>query len=193
MNETSISTLGCLEMGKLVIPNPNTRKYLDHTVSIANFEEEVYLRSSCYPVNMRLFQSSPEYRQIILLQCQYLKMLSMTIMQGYTKPFGASAAAAGLSFNIICVVRDRGFTSEYPEIMINPKIVHYSDSKVTISSNSGVLNLKKNVDVERSEMVKVAFYDENGKSRLEERNRQSGSLTIQHECENNLGILLIDK
>jgi hypothetical protein len=58
-------------------------KHSDYITHINNKEDEVYLRNKHFPVNMRLFNTSTEYRQIILQQCQYIRNLCLQQVEGY--------------------------------------------------------------------------------------------------------------
>lgn len=83
-------------------------KHSDYITHMDNAEDVIYLRSTHFPVNMRLFETSPDYKAIILQQCDYIRKLCLTKMEGYKKPHGMSGANAGLAFNIIGIVKNRG-------------------------------------------------------------------------------------
>lgn len=143
---------------------------------------------------MRLFHTSPEYKDLILQQCNYIKELCLDTKDGYKKPHGMSSANAGLAFNIIGITRNRNTKNEYCQIMINPIIVGANNKKVVAQSNCGSLTLDSPIEIERYETVIVSYYDEEGVLHgAEVFNRENGSFTIQHEVDHNLGILIIDK
>jgi len=115
------------------------KKHKDYITHIKNTEDNVYLRSVHFPVNMRLFHTSPEYQQIVLSQCNYIRMLCLTKMDGYKKPHGMSSANAGLSFDIIGITRYRNTSREWCKIMINPVITEYFGEQVkTLSLTAGL-------------------------------------------------------
>lgn len=167
----------------------NSSDYLTH---IKNDEDCVYLQSTLFPVNIRLFKSSPTYKKIILDQCNYIRTLALTTMEGYKKPHGMSAANAGLSFNIIGVVKNRNKLNEYCDIMINPKIIDRSIETVDAISNCGSITLNKSITIKRFEKIVVEWFDETGKQLLNVFTRESNGFTIQHEIDHNNGILITD-
>ena len=168
------------------------KKHEDYITHISNEKDAVYLKSKHFPVNMRLFETSPEYKNIILQQCNYIRELCLDIKEGYKKPHGMSSANAGLSFNIIGITKNRNTISEYCEIMINPKIIHLSDNKTKTMSNCGSLTLKKAIELYRSSNIRVEWYSETGEFRRDWFTRETGAFTIQHEIDHNLGILITD-
>lgn len=168
------------------------KKHSDYITHIDNKEDRVYLKSKHFPVNMRLFKTSPEYKNIILQQCRYLKTLVLTQMDGYKKPHGMSSANAGLAFNIIAICRYRNTNKEHAEVMINPKIVEYVKEFSDAETNCGSLTLDKPIKIKRPNWIKVEWYDEKGVWKSEIFKRETNSFTIQHEIEHNLGILITD-
>jgi len=167
-------------------------KHEDYITHIKNEEDEVYLRKEHFPVNMRLFKTSPEYKAIILQQCEYIRILCLDTKDGYKKPHGMSSANAGLAFNIIGITRNRNQESELCQIMINPTIIGKSKTKITSFSNCGSLTLKEPIQIKRNSSVIVGWYNEEGEYQESEFDRDGGCLTIQHEIDHNLGILITD-
>ena len=169
------------------------KKHSDYITHINNKEDEVYLRTPHFPVNMRLFKTSKEYKNIILQQCEYIRKLCITKMEGYKKPHGMSSANAGLSFNIIGIVVNRNKHDETCLIMINPKIIDNFGASLRALSNCGSLTLDNPIPVVRMNIIKVKYYDTCGKERIENFDRRLGGFTIQHEIDHNNGILITDK
>lgn len=168
------------------------KKHSDYITHIDNEEDKPFLKSKLLNVNMRLFKTSLEYKTIILQQCEYLKMLVLTKMDGYKKPHGMSAANAGLTFNIITICINRGKKEEYAQVMINPRIVHKSKETILTSSNCGSIVLKEPIKVRRSTNIEVHYFNELGIELKEEFYRQNGAFTIQHEVDHNNGVLITD-
>lgn len=168
-------------------------KHSDFITHIDNEEDEVYLRSTHFPVNMRLFKTSEDYKKIILQQCEYIRKRCLEEIPGYKKPHGMSSANLGLAHNIIGVTISRNKPEEYCLIMINPRILELSGVDIISSSNCGSLTLENPIKVRRSNVALVEYYDEKGEHHSEIFDRTVGSLTIQHEVDHNLGILITDK
>lgn len=167
-------------------------KHEDYITHIKNKEDEVYLRQEHFPVNMRLFATSPEYKAIILQQCDYIRSLCLDTKDGYKKPHGMSSANAGLAFNIIGITRNRNQADEFCQIMINPVIDELQGYPVETKSNCGSLTLKEPITLLRKPKISVKYYTEKGSYHKEWFNRSEGSFTIQHEINHNLGILITD-
>jgi peptide deformylase len=73
-------------------------------------------------------------------------------------------------------------------------MVQYNpDKKVATDSNCGSIRLEKPIKVGRYAEIEVEWYDEEGKFHKEWRNIETGSLTIQHEIDHNLGILITER
>lgn len=168
-------------------------KHSDYITHIDNEEDEVYLKTRHFPVNMRLFETSKQYKDIILQQCNYIKELCLDTKDGYKKPHGMSSANAGLSFNIIGITLHRNKPTESCLIMINPIIIDKGGELIKSSSNCGSLTLDKNIIITRYSKVTVEWYSPLGRRRRYTFNRTEGSLTVQHEIDHNNGILITDR
>lgn len=170
----------------------NSNKHEDYITHINNNEDCIYLRKVHFPVNMRLFKTSKEYKNLILDQCNYIRNLCLDTKEGYKKPHGMSSANAGLSFNIIGITRNRNKVNEYCEIMINPEILTRSEELIESMSNCGSITLKNHISIMRSAEIIVKYFTEDGDLMINTFHRESNCLTIQHEIDHNLGILITD-
>jgi len=167
-------------------------KHSDCITHINNEEDEVFLRSRLLPVNMRLFKTSPQYRDIILSMCEYIKESCLTTREGYKKPHGMSAANLALGHNIIGITTNRNTPEEDCLIMINPVIVWESSDRVLASSNCGSLTLEEPIQVPRRSKVGLIWFDTDGQKQERKFDRASGSFSLQHEVQHNLGILITE-
>lgn len=169
------------------------KKHEDYVTHINNEEDVVYLRTKAFPVNMRLFKTSKEYKAIVLQCCNYLREICLNTKEGYKKPHGISGANLAIPFNIIGVTRNRNQDNEYCQIMINPEIHAYSTEKIITQSNCGSLTLEKPINVKRSNLISVEYYDEEGKIHYDRFSRTEAGFSIQHEVDHNNAILIIDR
>ncbi len=165
----------------------------DYITHINTENDAIYLKTKHFPVNMRLFHTSPEYKAIILQQCNYIRSLCLDTKKGYKKPHGMSSANAGLAFNIIGVTMNRNTPQEYCKIFINPVIEEYKGQIVEKLSNCGSLTLANSVKVNRYTHIIVSYCDEKGDTYRQNFNEINGAFTIQHEIDHNLGILITDR
>ena len=168
------------------------KKHEDYVTHINNSEDIVYLKTKHFPVNMRLFKTSPEYKNIILQQCNYIRERCLDTIEGYKKPHGMSSANLGLAHNIIGVTIFRNKADEYCKIMINPIIHNLLGEIVETTSNCGSITLKNPIKLKRHTIIDVSYYDEDGNIWRHLINRENGAFTIQHEVDHNNGILITD-
>lgn len=152
-----------------------------------------YLTTKLLDVNMHLFKCSKTYKRLILQSVELIVSRLTTIYEDYTKPFGMSGANCAVPFNIIAYFENRNRNNERVVTMLNPKIVEYIGNPIEVRSNCGSIRLDKPIHVKRWLKIKVAWYDILGNEYEETIDRNSGSLTIQHEVDHNNGILIIDK
>jgi peptide deformylase len=159
---------------------------------IENKEDKIYLKTKLLPVNIRLFKESPHYRLLIEHCCDIILTYSLTTLDGYTKPYGMSAANLAIPFNIISIVKNRGKEDEYGEIMINPTILRTGKFKIPTKTNCGSIRLNKSINVSRWEYITVSYFDIKGDHHIKQFSPKTNSFTIQHEIDHNNGILIID-
>lgn len=161
-----------------------TVKHLDYCTHMQFPEDQDILTRKLFDVNMRLFHSSKAYRLIVLESCQYLRWCTDTEKEGYKKPHGYSGANAGIPWNIIAVK-----VGEYPDVMINPKIINGRGAIKKVNTNCGSLTLDAPITIYREEFVTVEWYNTDGVFQRAEFGPTPG-FTIQHEIQHNLGTLI---
>jgi peptide deformylase len=143
-------------------------------------ERDILTRKG-FDVNMRLFESSPGYRDIILEVVSYIKRLATTEREGYKKPHGFSGANVGIPLNIIALADGT--------VMLNP--TYYptrTDTRVSVS-NCGSLLLEKPITIRRYAEVRVKWFDLDGRQQV----KTGYYPTEQHEVDHNNGILITDR
>jgi peptide deformylase len=169
-------------------------QHSDHITHISNPEDQRYLKEPLIDVNMRLFGTSPQYRAVVLAACAHIEWLCLTKMEGYKLPHGMSGANAGIPWNIIGMAQQRDTPKANCYIMINPKITGRSRAMVESRSNCGSIRLPEPITIRRHAWIVCDWYDVNGifhhKGRFD---RRGNGLTIQHEVDHNLGVLITDR
>lgn len=165
----------------------------DYLTYIDNPEDVIYLREKTFPVNMRLYKTSKPYRLIIQNCCKYIEWLARKEMKGYSKPYGVSGANAAIPFNIIGVVRRRNKPDESVEVMLNPTIIEHSEETIEANSNCGSIRLKEPIKITRYKTINIEFYTIEGQKITRHCTKRSKAMTIQHEIDHNLGILITDR
>lgn len=165
-------------------------KVTDYLVqeNIAEEFDKSILHKPLFDVNMRLFRSSPFYRQLIMDVVNYMDAhLNMTF-EDYPNPRGISGANLGIPFNVI------GFKHQGKnKFCINPKITKRSKEVVETTTNCGSFRLKQDIKVLRSVMIDLEYYDLKGQKTMERNiSRNEGGFVIQHEVEHGLGLCVTD-
>jgi len=160
----------------------------DYCTHIKNPEDKDILTRRLFDVNIRLLKTSLSYRHIIQVCCDEIAWAARAEKKGYKKPHGWSGANAGVPFNIIAVMREGRAV-----VMINPKITKEYGEEIKTLSNCGSLTLEKPIPVIRKEFIDLEYYTIECEKIVETKvDRYSGSFTILHEINHNLGILITD-
>lgn len=145
------------------------------------------LHRKLFDVNMRLFNTNKEYRQLILSIVNYMKRVAKKRFKDYTKAKGISGANVGIPFNIVGIENNGKW-----DFFLNSKRIKKSWKKEVAKSNCGSLRLKKPIEIKRYKWIKVEYYNLKGKKEIDYFDGHYGR-TIQHEMEHNQGVLIVDK
>ncbi len=107
---------------------------------------------------------------------------------------GLAAPQVGINKKYFVVVHEveEGKFDNY--VLINPKIVSYSEELIYASTGEGCLSVNRDVEgiVPRYARVTLEGYDENG-NKIRVRGREELSIAFQHEYDHLNGILFVDK
>jgi peptide deformylase len=159
---------------------------------IKNEEDLPFLRNKLFDVNIRLYNNSVIYKELIRYCCKIIAEYCLTKLKGYSKPFGMSGANLGIPFNIIAKIVNRNTAQEKVDILINPIILDKKGKQVETLSNCGSIRLESPIKILRHELILVGFYTIEGNYSEKWFDRKEGSFTIQHEVGHNNGILITD-
>jgi peptide deformylase len=154
-----------------------------------NEYDKSLLHKPLFDVNMRLFRTSPFFRQLIMDIVNYMDAhLNMTF-EDYAAPKGISGANLAIPYNII------GYKHQGKnKFCINPCIVRKSQDGFTTETNCGSLKLEKGIKVFRHAQIDLDYYDLKGMKCIEKNiSRFEGGFIIQHEVDHNLGLCITDK
>lgn len=169
------------------------KKQEEYTTNIANNDDIPYLKTKLLDVNMRLFHSCLQYKALVLKACEHIEECALHKADNYSHPYGFSGANAGIPWNIIAIVLNRGKSWASATVMINPVITQYTGEEVEATSNCGSVLAAKAIHVRRNSVVHVVWYDEDGCRCEGHFGRHSGGFTIQHEVDHNNGVLITDR
>lgn len=143
------------------------------------------------------FPLCDEYKNII---SEMLKHLRYSQIEKYSKKYdlrpGMGLAAPQLGINkrffVVCYEVKEGKFEDY--ILINPKIVSYSEELIYTGEGEGCLSVNRDVVgiVPRYARVTFTGYDVDGNP-IRYRAREELSIAFQHELDHLNGILFVDK
>ena len=107
---------------------------------------------------------------------------------------GLAFPQLGINENIIVIVYeyDEGKFENY--VVVNPKIVSYSDEMIAAEAGEGCLSVNREVEghVLRHARVTIEGYDPDG-NKIKVRAREELSIAFQHEVDHLNGILFYDR
>lgn len=107
---------------------------------------------------------------------------------------GLSACQIGVMKRIFVIVEEVEEEKFKNYIVINPKILSYSEEEIFVGEGEGCLSVNREVQgiVPRKARITVEAYDMDGK-KYQIRVREDISIAFQHEIDHLNGILFVDK
>lgn len=142
------------------------------------------------------FPLSDEYKKIIP---EMLKHLRYSQIEKYSKKYelrpgmGLAAPQLGINKNffVVCYEVSEGKFDDY--VLINPKVISYSEEMIYAGEGEGCLSVNREVDgiVPRHARITVEGYDLDG-NLYKYRVREDLAIAFQHELDHLNGILFTD-
>lgn len=140
---------------------------------------------------------SKEYKNIIeniITELTYSQIEELEKKYDLRPGMGLAFPQLGINERIIVIVHeyDDGKFNNY--VMVNPKIVSYSDEMIAAEAGEGCLSVNRDVEghVKRYARVRVEGYDVDG-NKISIRAREELSIAFQHEIDHLNGILFYDR
>lgn len=143
------------------------------------------------------FPLDDEYKNIIP---EMLKHLRYSQIDKYAKKYelrpgmGLAAPQIGINkrFFVVCYEYKEGKFEDY--VLINPKVISYSEEMIYAGEGEGCLSVNREVDgiVPRHARITVEGYDLDG-NLIKYRVREDLAIAFQHELDHLDGILFTDK
>ena len=138
-----------------------------------------------------------EYKDIIpemLKHLRYSQIEKLSKKYDLRPGMGLAAPQMGINKNffVVCYEVSEGKFDDY--ILINPKIISYSEEMIYAGEGEGCLSVNREVEgiVPRHARITVDAFDENGKE-FTIRVREDMAVAFQHELDHLDGILFVDK
>ena len=138
-----------------------------------------------------------EYKNIIpemLKHLRYSQIEKLSKKYNLRPGMGLAAPQLGINKNffVVCYERKEGVFDDY--VLINPKVISYSEEMIYAGEGEGCLSVNREVDgiVPRHARITVEGYDLEG-NLIKYRVREDLAIAFQHELDHLNGILFVDK
>ena len=142
------------------------------------------------------FPLCDEYKSIIPEMLKHLRYSQIErLAKKYNLRPGMGLAAPQLGINkrffVVCYEKSEGRFEDY--ILINPKVISYSEEMIYAGEGEGCLSVNREVEgiVPRHARITVEAYDLEG-NLIKYRVREDLSIAFQHELDHLNGILFVD-
>ena len=157
-------------------------------------EKDPHLRKISIDAKLPL---SKEYKETIK---KIIKELTYSQIEEYSQKYdlrpgmGLAFPQLGINERIIVIVYEYEDGKFEDYVIVNPKIVSYSDEMIAAEEGEGCLSVNREVEghVKRHARVTVEGYDEDG-NKIRVRAREELSIAFQHEVDHLNGILFYDR
>lgn len=157
-------------------------------------EKDKMLRKKSVNVNFPLSNKDKELINDIITY------LTMSQIERYYKKYdlrpgmGLAFIQLGIPKNIFVIVEEVDDEVFESYVIINPKIISYSEELIYVGEGEGCLSVNRDVEgiVPRYARMKISYQDIEG-NHQEIRVREDISVAFQHEMDHLNGILFIDK
>jgi peptide deformylase len=157
-------------------------------------EKEKSLRKKSVEATLPI---SDEYKKIIkqiIDELTYSQIEELAEKYDLRPGMGLAFPQLGINERIIVIVHevDDGKFDEY--VVVNPKIVSYSDEMIAAEAGEGCLSVNREIEghVLRHARVTIEGYDPDG-NKIKVRAREELSIAFQHEVDHLNGILFYDR
>lgn len=143
------------------------------------------------------FPLNKEYKKLIQ---RAIDELTYSQIEEYEKKYnlrpgmGLAFPQLGINERIIIIVHEVEEATFDNYVVINPKIVSYSEEKIAVDAGEGCLSVNRDVEghVPRHARVTIEGFDEDG-NKIRIRAREELSIAFQHEIDHLNGILFYDR
>ncbi len=157
-------------------------------------EKDPHLRKTSKEAKLPL---NDEYKNIIdriITELRYSQIEELSEKYDLRPGMGLAFPQLGINERIILIVHeyDEGKFNNY--VVVNPKLVSYSDEMIAAEAGEGCLSVNREVEghVVRHARVTIEGYDVDG-NKIRIRAREELSIAFQHELDHLNGILFYDR
>ncbi len=157
-------------------------------------EKDKRLRMKCHDVIFPLSKERKKLIQQMIDHLTYSQIEDLSIKYDLRPGMGLAAPQLGINENFFVVVHEYEEGKFHNYVIINPKIVSYSEEKICTSTGEGCLSVNRDIEgiVPRYARVTIEGFDEMG-NKVKFRGREELSIAFQHEYDHLNGILFFDR
>ena len=157
-------------------------------------EKDTHLRKISKEAKLPL---NNEYKKIIdriIKELRYSQIEELSEKYNLRPGMGLAFPQLGINERIIVIVHeyDEGKFDNY--VVVNPKLVSYSEEMIAAEAGEGCLSVNREVEghIKRYARVTIEGYDVDG-NKIKVRAREELSIAFQHELDHLDGILFYDR
>ncbi len=157
-------------------------------------EKEKILHQKAEEATFPLPQEYKDYIKRSIQELTYSQIEEYEKKYDLRPGMGLAFPQLGISKRIIIIVHEYEEGKFHNYVVINPKIVSYSDEMIAAEEGEGCLSVNREVEghIKRYARVTVEGFDENGK-KIRIRAREELSIAFQHEIDHLEGILFYER
>ena len=156
-------------------------------------ESDSRVRAENIDVTFPLNETNKNIISEMLKHLRYSQIEKLSKKYNLRPGMGLAAPQLGINerFFVVCYEKDKGKFEDY--ILINPKVISYSEEMIYAGEGEGCLSVDREVDgiVPRHARITVEAYDMDGNLQ-KYRVREDLAIAFQHELDHLNGILFVD-
>lgn len=156
-------------------------------------ESDSRVRAENKPVTFPLNDTNKNIIPEMLKHLRYSQIEKLSKKYDLRPGMGLAAPQLGINerFFVVCYERDKGKFEDY--VLINPKVISYSEEMIYAGEGEGCLSINREVEgiVPRHARITVEAYDIDGNLQRY-RVREDLAIAFQHELDHLEGILFTD-
>ena len=156
-------------------------------------EKDFHIRAENKDVSFPLNETNKNIIPEMLKHLRYSQIEKLSKKYKLRPGMGLAAPQLGINerFFVVCYERDKGKFEDY--VLINPKVISYSEEMIYAGEGEGCLSVNREVEgiVPRHARITVEAYDMDGNLNRY-RVREDLAIAFQHELDHLNGILFTD-
>ena len=157
-------------------------------------EKDKRLRQKCKEVSLPLSEEDRKTIKQIIKHLTYSQIPEYEEKYNLRPGMGLAFPQLGKLKRIIVIVYEYEEGQFQNYVIVNPKIVSYSEEKVALETGEGCLSVNREVEghVPRYARITIEGFDEDG-NKVKIRAREELAVAFQHEVDHLDGILFFDR